>query len=163
MHTLVLSKSWVASRVVAWQEAMRLVFSGRAETIEYHDDHKVRTIDKTFQMPSVIRMYTGKYYRPRKANFSKKNVFFRDNGQCQYCSKKLKISESTFDHVVPKSQGGKTSWENIVLACSPCNQKKADRTPKQANMLLLKKPVAPKAAPSVKATTTVKERWLNYL
>lgn len=96
--------------------------------------------------PAVIRLlhfvrpkHKIVYYKP----FTRKNLFIRDGGRCQYCGAKLSLSSLTFEHVVPRSVGGLTRWENIVAACVSCNIKKRNRTPEEAGMRLLSKPVAP--------------------
>jgi 5-methylcytosine-specific restriction endonuclease McrA len=80
-------------------------------------------------------------------------VFARDSGRCQYCQVKVSRFEATYDHVVPRAQGGKTTWENIVIACVSCNQKKGGRTPTQASMKLRTAPVRPKKLPEVLTIT----------
>ena len=76
-------------------------------------------------------------------SFSRDNVYMRDHCRCQYCNRKVSRPEATYDHVTPRAQGGRTTWENIVIACVPCNQSKGGRTPAQAGMKLLSVPVKP--------------------
>lgn len=160
IQTLVLNKNWQATRVAPWEEAFTLIFSGRAEIIEEHNE-KIRTINHEFKIPSVIRMIKGANFEKSKFRFSKKNVFARDQGMCQYCSKQLTMESCTFDHVFPKSRGGKTVWENIVLACRPCNQKKAAKTPDEARMNLITKPISPKKLPTLNHNIK-NTNWENY-
>ena len=75
--------------------------------------------------------------------FSRENVYLRDQGRCQYCARSVTRSAATYDHVLPRNQGGRTSWENIVICCVPCNQQKGGRTPAQARMHLLIEPIRP--------------------
>ena len=75
--------------------------------------------------------------------FSKRNIFIRDNFTCQYCGKELPIKELTVDHVIPRSKGGKDTWDIVVTSCKTCNNKKGDKTPKQAGLKIMKKPKVP--------------------
>lgn len=100
-------------------------------------------------MPSIVRELTDTI-RPRGTiKFSRDNVYARDKGKCQYCSKFLQKYESTYDHVIPRVQGGKTTWANIVIACEDCNRKKGGRTPEQARMKLQTKPIKPRSLPNI--------------
>ena len=119
----------------------------RAQEFRHADDDWVRTASTEIQAPRVIRL-TGYDKVPKQTvKFNRRNLFARDHSQCQYCGKKVPTSELSLDHVVPRSQGGGTSWENIVCACVECNVRKGGRTPRQANMTLIKKPEKPNAAP----------------
>jgi 5-methylcytosine-specific restriction endonuclease McrA len=81
--------------------------------------------------------------------FNRRNIFARDSNRCQYCGKRSGTSELSLDHVLPRSQGGPTTWENIVTCCIACNVKKGGRTPDQAHMPLQRKPVKPRRSPAV--------------
>ena len=111
------------------------------------DDDFVLTINRKIKIPKVIIL--SKFDRvPRKRpRFSQKNIWIRDNFTCQYTGKKLRPGEGNIDHVVPKSRGGSTAWENCVLACKQVNAKKADATPEEAGLKLLKTPEPPKELP----------------
>ena len=97
--------------------------------------------------------------------FNRRNIFARDGNQCQYCGKKFPTSELSLDHVVPRSQGGKTTWENIVCACVDCNVRKGGRTPKQAHMTLIRKPEKPKRSPLLSMKLSQKKylSWQSFL
>ncbi len=97
--------------------------------------------------------------------FNRRNIFARDNNQCQYCGKKFPTSELSLDHVVPRSQGGGSTWENIVCACVGCNVRKGGRTPKQAHMSLIRKPEKPKRSPllNLKLTQKKYQSWKTFL
>jgi hypothetical protein len=127
---------------------MTKIFSGKLEVVEEHPNRVITTANGFLPMPSVVRFIEGVFMnsasRPAKAKKpDRKNIFLRDNGRCQYCEKKLSYDVSTVDHVIPKSKGGKDTWENKVLCCSPCNSKKADRFLHEVGMYLKTKPVLP--------------------
>lgn len=143
MDTLVLNKSYEPASIIPWQDAMTMIFNGRAETVQEDEDRRIHTTTKDYALPVVIRMKTGKRTETR-VRFSRQNVFYRDGGCCQYCGVKLTRSQITFDHVLPRSRGGITNWDNIVISCMPCNSRKGNRTPEEAEMRLRKKPSSPK-------------------
>ena len=148
---------------------MRLWATGRVEVLEEYDDRLIRTVSLVFQMPSVIRFVRGLAGRRRhRVCFSKRNVFARDKGRCQYCGRALSLREATFDHVVPRSHGGKTRWDNVVIACLRCNQRKAARTPSQAHMRLRAQPIEPRTLPGrfgngLRYCGQMPEAWEPYL
>jgi 5-methylcytosine-specific restriction endonuclease McrA len=137
----------------------------RAAEFRHVDDDWVRTATTEIQAPRVIRL-TGYDKVPKQTvKFNRRNLFARDHSQCQYCGKKVPTSELSLDHVVPRSQGGGTSWENIVCACVECNVRKGGRTPRQANMTLIKKPEKPKRSPvlNLKLTQRKYQSWQSFL
>jgi 5-methylcytosine-specific restriction endonuclease McrA len=107
----------------------------------------------TWRLPSVIRVLHRISGRKRTVKFSRQNMYTRDQGRCQYCGVVVSHTKATYDHVVPRSKGGKTRWENIVIACHACNQKKASRTPEEAGMILRKKPIRPTKPADVASLT----------
>ena len=116
--TLVLSNSYLPISRVPWQRAITWVVLGRAEIVEKYDNAVVRSAYEVFPMPSVVRFLHSVVGLFRKGvKFNRKNVWLRDKGRCQYCGDKVGLSEFTFDHVIPQSQGGKTKWDNIVVSC----------------------------------------------
>lgn len=168
MDTLVLSFSYTPLDRIPWTRAISMVLSGRAEVVEEYEGRVIRSAREVFPMPSVIR-FLGKvagYFR-RSVKFNRKNVWLRDKGTCQYCCCKVSIRTFTFDHVIPQAQGGTTCWENIVVACSKCNQKKQDRTPVQAKMHLHTAPVKPKSLPAGDLLAhwgdDIPETWKDYI
>lgn len=166
-RVLVLNQSWQALHTVPLEKALtllwrtesddepkaRIVDPASYETMTWEDWSKLRPeVDEDkfssaswdFKIPEVVvLMNFNKVPKPSGAVFNRKTLFRRDDNRCQYCGQRPKAEEWTIDHVVPKSQGGGTTWENCVLACYACNSKKANKTPKQANMKLLKKPIKP--------------------
>jgi 5-methylcytosine-specific restriction endonuclease McrA len=111
------------------------------------DDDFVQTVNQKIKIPKVIILSKFDRVPKKRPRFSQKNIWIRDNFTCQYTGKKLRPGEGNIDHVVPRSRGGSTAWENCVLACKQVNAKKADSTPEEAGLKLLKKPETPKELP----------------
>jgi 5-methylcytosine-specific restriction endonuclease McrA len=144
-----------------WRE----VSEYRAKFFKQEEDDWVRTINTQIQVPRVIRL-TGYDRMPKQTvKFNRRNIFARDNNQCQFCGKKFPTSELSLDHVVPRSQGGGSTWENIVCACVSCNVRKGGRTPIEANMRLIRKPEKPKRSPilNLKLTNRKYQSWKSFL
>jgi len=137
---LLLNQNYEPMTVVSAKKAIILVYLQKVEIIEKRDQ-QVRSQFLALPLPSVIRL--TRYVRiPRKrVELNRSNLIRRDNHQCQYCG--TRKGPLTLDHVLPKVRGGDDSWENLVCACVKCNNKKANRTPDEANMPLLKKPKRP--------------------
>ena len=136
-HTLVLGPdyqpiSFVPLSTVSWQNALKLYFMDKVNVVEYYDDWLVNSVNITMQVPAVISLKTGFNKRkPRK--FGRENLYVRDMYTCQYCGESKSANDLTIDHVVPRSLGGKTEWENCVAACWPCNHSKGSRLLKPLN------------------------------
>lgn len=143
-QTLVLDSSYQALGVISWERAMTLWFQDKVEIVEEYADLFVRSAKQTFKVPSVVRFVKGIIKKIRKVKFSRENVYTRDKGKCQYCTIPVSREEFTLDHVLPRAQGGMTSWENVVVCCVDCNRQKADKTPEQARMRLKAEPIRPK-------------------
>lgn len=126
-----------------WQDALKAVVMDRVSIIALYDRF-ARSPTRSYQLPSVIAL---KEYVPmeRRPAFTRFNVFLRDRFQCQYCGGFFPASELTFDHVLPRSRGGGTNWANIVTACTSCNLKKSNRTPRESGMAPLNAPEEPSA------------------
>jgi len=132
-----------------WKRAVSAVFCGRAEILEEHDNFKILTSGGPIPFPTVVRYTTGVILSKLRnisciLKVTKKNVWLRDGGLCQYCEKEIRLSEATVDHVLPKSKGGRNDWENVTLACTKCNQKKGNRLLNNTGLKLLKRPFRPK-------------------
>ena len=140
------------------------MFNEKVEVLEVYDDNPIRTAGRSFDRPAVIRLIERCRWRIGYAKFSRVNVYLRDRYTCQYCGSDFGPRELTFDHVMPRSRGGRTSWRNIVSACKPCNQRKGDLTPDEAGMPLLRKPFVPRWLNS-QATRKGRhqELWADYL
>ncbi len=147
----------------SWRQAIKAVFLGRVDVVSEYD-RLVRSPGAALRLPSVIALKTYVTPPPRAA-FTRFNVFLRDGFSCQYCGSS---EELTFDHVVPRSRGGRTTWENVVAACSACNLKKGDRLPEESGMFPRQPPREPtsyelhnlgrKFPPNF-----LHESWLDYL
>jgi 5-methylcytosine-specific restriction endonuclease McrA len=127
--------------LVDWKRAMKLVFTGKVKVLKY-SDKMVRSIGSVFRTPAVlVLMKVVRSVYKGKVPFSKKNILIRDRFTCAYCGKAGK--RLTMDHVIPKSKGGKTDFDNCVTCCEACNNKKGSKTPREAGMSLMKRPYQP--------------------
>jgi len=143
----------------------RQVSEYRAKHFRQEDDDWVRTVSTEIQVPRVIRLLGYDRLPKQTVKFNRRNIFARDNNQCQYCGKRFPTSELSLDHVVPRSQNGASTWENIVCACVSCNVRKGGRTPTEANMRLIRKPEKPKRSPilNLKLTNRKYQSWKSFL
>jgi 5-methylcytosine-specific restriction endonuclease McrA len=146
MRVLVLTPSFVPHKVVSWERAITMYFCRKVEIVDSYDED-LRSPSMTMKMPAVVRLTKTPSGIKRSVKFSRLNVFTRDGFRCQYCGSPKRLGELSYDHVVPRHCGGRTTWENIVSCCYPCNHRKANRTPEQASMRLLRAPVRPKTLP----------------
>ncbi len=163
-HTLLLTPWMTPHRIVTWQEAITLLYNGKVEVLETYEGQTISSPSVTIPMPSVARLIKPIAAMKKNVKFSRQNVLLRDNFMCQYCGKKAPMKALNYDHILPRSKGGKTTWLNIVTACYPCNTKKGDRSLKESGMVLLRPPTHPKSLPlsppvSFKNAPPV---WLTY-
>lgn len=177
---LVLNRHYQPVHVTNVRRALSLLYQGVAKAIdaqyrlyefadwaqlsaETHDS--VSTVTRKIRVPRVVVLSAYEHLPRGKVRFSRLNIYARDHDTCQYCGKQMSRSELNLDHVVPRSQGGKTSWENVVCSCVPCNLDKGGRTPDQAAMKLLKKPVRPRWTPLFRgaARRMTYREWLPFL
>lgn len=165
MRTLVLDQGYQPHRIVSWQRAVLMLFDGKVEVVEEYAD-EIRSVTFSIKMPAVVRLLRAVRGK-RGVKFSRINVAARDEFRCQYCGDKLPLGKLTYDHVVPRALGGRTAWENIVMACLPCNGRKGRKRPEQAGMRLLKQPVRPTWLPviafRIDPTSSVPEAWTHWL
>jgi 5-methylcytosine-specific restriction endonuclease McrA len=158
----VLNQSYEPLSICSPKRAITLIFLYKAELIEKAQNKLIRTVSNSFAFPSVIKLCEYHSVPYHKVELSKKNIFHRDNNQCQYCGTKRGLL--TLDHVIPKSRGGKTSWENLTTACFECNNKKGNRTPQEAKMTLRTKPHKPNYVLYLnKEVGTIKNEWKPFL
>jgi 5-methylcytosine-specific restriction endonuclease McrA len=124
-----------------WQEAVKAVVADRVNVVSVYNQ-KIHSPSSEMALPSVISL---KEYIPtsRRPAFTRFNVFLRDRFACQYCGDAFPTHDLTFDHVIPRSRGGRTTWDNVVTACSPCNLHKGDHLPHKINMHPLVRPTEP--------------------
>lgn len=135
-----------------WQYAISEVYGGRAEVVEEHPTLRIGVVGGSVAYPKSIRFKISPPLSKLMGKlgsfkFNRRELFKRDAGTCQYCEKILTNETATVDHILPRSRGGDTSWENCVICCTACNSKKGNRTPNEANMRLIKIPKMP--SPSV--------------
>ena len=164
-RTLVLSQGFEPLSVVSWKQAITMFFLGKCEVLEEYDQN-IKTTGFVIKIPAVVRLVNAIRRHKKPVKFSRINIYGRDRYTCQYCGTKHSINDLTYDHVVPRSQGGKTTWVNIATCCETCNRRKANRTPAQAGMKLLKEPVQPTATPVLVVTVSresVPDAWRDYL
>lgn len=167
MDTLVLSSGYEPQMIVDWQRAVTLWAEDKVEILESYPDRMLRSASITMQMPAVVVFKYQTRPRRRVVRFSRDAIYQRDDGRCAYCQVAVRKEEITYDHVRPRTQGGATTWDNIVISCGPCNTRKGGRTPQEAGMKLHVKPHKPKSLP----TTTpcglwhagMPELWAPYM
>lgn len=167
MHTimnavvLVLNQDYQPISVCSVQRSVKLVFLEKAELLHEDPDRVLRTVATEYSYPSVIRLRRYIRLPYNRIVLSRRNIMKRDKYTCQYCGLKAGL---TLDHVVPKSRGGKDSWENLVTACNHCNVKKGNRTPDEAAMPLHGMPYRPVHITFFQNLVgSVQENWKPYL
>ena len=135
------------------------------EIVGASDGDVMRTVNRAILIPRVIVLQLYDRIPRTKVRFSRYNIYQRDGNTCQYCGRELPRTELNLDHVLPRAQGGRTTWENVVCCCIDCNLTKGARTPEQAGMKLLKIPVRPRWTPTFRAQNgRVRYReWLPFL
>jgi len=130
------------------------------------DDHDwIRTVRFDLAVPRIIRVLTFAKVPRQEVKFNRRNLFGRDRNTCQYCGRRFPSFELTLDHVVPRSHGGTTCWNNIVCACVKCNVNKGGRTPEQARMHLVRPPAKPKRSPALSVSFADRRysSWKQFL
>ncbi|MEE8422145.1 MAG: HNH endonuclease [Dehalococcoidia bacterium] len=142
--TLVLNQNYEPLNVCSVRRAFVLVYHGKADLIE-DGRERIRGVGRSFRLPSVIRLRRYVRRPQPRLRLTRREVFARDQQRCQYCGKQQR--DLTLDHIKPRHRGGRHEWENLVAACRRCNHRKAGRTPKEAGMKLLSRPVRPRATP----------------
>jgi 5-methylcytosine-specific restriction endonuclease McrA len=190
-NVLTLNRLYLAIHIISAKRAFCLLCKGLAEVVDMQDgqyltydfsswrevsEHRrlytrgpnedwVKTVTTEIQVPRIIRLLSFERLPRQTVKFNRRNIFARDHNQCQYCGKRYPTTELSLDHVIPRSQGGSASWDNIVCACLKCNIKKGGRTPKQAGLKLIRKPEQPKRSPllSQKLTQEKYQSWRSFL
>lgn len=187
---LVLNKLYMAIRVVSARRAFSMLVRDMAEVIHVDngqylnydfaswtevselqrqfepDRHDwVRTVRFWVAVPKVIRLFGYDRLPQQHVKLNRRNLFMRDRNRCQYCGKGFPTSELSIDHVIPRAQGGTDAWTNLVCACVKCNAKKGGRTPQQAKMSLIRRPIKPRRHPliSVRLSQEKYASWKAFL
>ncbi len=164
-QVLLLNITYEPLKIINWKKAITLLILGKVEVLEEYRT-EVRSVSFTVRLPSVVRLLRM-VKRPRTpVKFSRQNIYARDKYRCQYCGQKFSSEELTYDHVIPKSRGGRTEWSNIVTCCVDCNRKKGGKTPEEAGMKLIRKPIKPTWIPALRITIGFREvpqSWRDYL
>jgi 5-methylcytosine-specific restriction endonuclease McrA len=178
--TLVLNRHWqpvhvatvARSLVLLWNHAACVVdpddfqlysWADWAKLTPREDELFIRTVKFRLRVPEVLSLTRHDRPRYNAVTFSRRNLFKRDHATCQYCGARPGTEELTIDHIVPRAQGGQTTWENCVLACVACNARKANRTPDQAAMKLRRHPIRPAWKPLYDASTVRIASWSRFL
>ncbi len=158
-RVLVLNKVYLPIHVISVKRAFCMVYRGAAKFVDEqyktfdfvswselsvaNGDEAIGMVGRMIRIPRVILLQTYDRMPKKQVRFSRFNIYARDKNTCQYCQKKFSKSELNLDHVIPRTKGGATTWENVVCCCVPCNRKKGGRTPREAGMKLMRKPIRP--------------------
>lgn len=164
MRTLLLDSSFSPVEVIDWKRAIILLLTGRAEAIDNYEDISIRSPRLSLQLPKTLRLF-NLHRSARTVKFSRFNIIFRDNFECQYCGQGGSVKDLTIDHVIPVSRGGQNTWENVVTACGPCNSKKGNRLLREMGVKLKRDPYKPKWTPQIviKMRENDPSEWRNWL
>lgn len=179
---LVLNRSYLPVHITSVRRAFALLYQGVARAVneEYRTfdfdswselsvsmahHETIGLVDRAVRVPRVILLLAYDRVPKRQVRFSRHNIYARDRDTCQYCGRKLPRPELNLDHVVPRSQGGTSRWDNIVCSCHNCNRKKGGRTPEQAGMKLIRLPRRPEWTPFVLNTFSLRSyhEWLPFM
>ena len=158
---MVLNQNYEPITICNARRAIILTYLGKAEVISSVNNKVIRTVYRTFEYPSIVRLIIFVRVPFKKIILSRKNIIRRDNHRCQFCGAS---SNLTIDHIIPKSRGGEDTWENLTTACIKCNNKKGDRIPEEAKMVLYNNPKKPSHITFIKNFAgKVDEDWKPYL
>ena len=161
-NVLVLNRHYQPVHVTSVKRAFTLLYQGVAKAIDTQyrlyefvdwaalsaaNEDSIATVNRRIRVPRVVVLSAYEHLPKGRVRFSRLNIYARDLDTCQYCGRQLSRCDLNLDHVVPRSQGGKTTWENVVCSCVPCNLKKGGRTPEQAGMVLRRLPSRPRWTP----------------
>ncbi len=140
-------------------------FKAECELPDEDRYESIKTFSLEIRIPKIIRLVVYDKLPKATVKFNRKNIFARDKNKCQYCGKKVPTSELSLDHVIPRTQGGTSSWKNIVCACTNCNKHKGGRRPEEAGMKLICKPVKPRHCPLIqlKLGSNKYNSWKQFL
>jgi 5-methylcytosine-specific restriction endonuclease McrA len=180
-NVLVLNKSFLPVQITTVRRAFCLLYAGIAkavnsqyETFDYEswrqlgierNDETLGLVDRVIKVPRVILLIAYDRVPKRRTRFSRYNIFARDKNICQYCGQKFQRHDLNLDHVIPRSQGGFSTWENVVCSCHQCNRKKGGKTPDQAKMKLIAPPRKPAWTPPLNLSIQelMRKEWVPFL
>lgn len=180
-NVLVLNKSFLPIQFTTVRRAFCLLYAGIAKavdsqykTFDYEswrqisadkNDETIGLVDRVIKVPRVILLLTYDRVPKRRVRFSRYNIFLRDKNTCQYCGRKFPRHELNIDHVIPRSQGGTSTWENVVCSCHECNRQKGGKTPEQARMKLIAPPRKPAWTPPlhISLKEIMRKEWVPFL
>jgi 5-methylcytosine-specific restriction endonuclease McrA len=158
---LVLNADYSAISVCTVPKAFLLVYLNKAELLRNDDKVRLRTVSDSYPLPSVIKLNNYVKVPYKGVVLNRRNIFKRDGNKCTYCGSGRDL---TLDHVLPKSRGGKTNWDNLVTACKRCNGRKGDFTPEEARMSMSKIPFKPSFITFLREFSgTTSEKWTPFL
>lgn len=164
-QVLLLNITYEPLKIINWKKAITMLCLEKVEVLEEYS-REIHSVSFTVKLPSVVRLLKLVKRPKSPVKFSRQNIYSRDRYKCQYCGERGPTEDLTYDHVHPKSRGGKTEWENIVTCCFDCNRKKGGRTPREASMKLIRKPARPTWVPAIRITIGFKyvpDTWRDYL
>jgi 5-methylcytosine-specific restriction endonuclease McrA len=163
---LILTPWFTPHDVAPWQRAISSEYTGEVDVLERYEE-EARSPSITIRFPCVARLVKKLVTEKKDIKFSRSNIYARDQYSCQYCGAKLPVKQLNYDHVIPRSKGGKTDWSNVATSCFSCNSRKGNKTLKQAGMTLRKQPTRPRSLPMsaspILLPAKVPELWLPYL
>ncbi len=161
-RVLLLNQTYEPLNIVSIRRAIKLLVLLKAELVYFDENHLIKSSNISIPRPVVIRLKRYIHLKYREPPLTKKNILLRDNYTCQYCG--TRKPPLTIDHIIPKSRGGKDTWDNLVTACVKCNAKKGDRTPEEAGMKLLSRPRKPTYFELIIMRSRIDdERWKEFL
>jgi len=162
---LLISSSYEPIKVISWKRAIVLCLTQKVEVLEEYD-RVIHSASLAMRLPAVMKLTRFVKSRQKQIRFSRRNLFVRDNYTCQYCHTVYPPYVLTFDHVIPRSKGGKTCWTNVVTSCRPCNWKKGNKSLHVSSFRLMKPPVEPVWLPPVEVVMRLEAApvvWRSYL
>lgn len=166
LRALVLNPWMQPTGTIHWQAAVVLAVTSKCDVLEEYDVD-CNSPSVSLKIPAVVRVRRAFRKHKDGVNFSRNNILARDGYRCCYCGTRKKPRDLNYDHVLPRIQGGKTVWENIVTSCYPCNSRKGGRTPQQAGMRMHYQPYRPvalnAAQPLLLDLDKVPDQWRPYL
>lgn len=185
-QVLVLNRLWQAVNVCSVRRALSLLFEGHAQVVMGMSDgsfqtfnfnewtdfsqqepeaESIHTVSFRMRIPKVILLLFFDRLPKKEVKFTRHNIFERDQNTCQYCGRTFDRKDLNLDHVIPRDRGGPTTWENIVCSCIMCNTRKANRTPQEAGMHLVRKPKRPKWRPFIQVNLGLNchDSWKHFL